>query len=284
MSRVGFLGPLGTFTHQAVLSVGAAAEGFALIPLPTIAEVVRRVASEQVDLGVVPIENSLEGSVNPTLDALVLESEGVQIVGETLLPIHQCLITRPGVALTEIEAVLSHPQGTAQCARFLRSELPRARLVAANSTADAVRQVARGTEPWAAISNRAAAEQYGAVVLREDIEDDPGNLTRFVWLARAGAPPGIPGAPPAAAWKTALVFWGSGTGTAGWLVSCLSELSARGVNMTRIESRPRKRELGEYMFFVDCDGRAGEGPVAEALEALAAHVEVLRVLGSYPTA
>ncbi len=158
-----------------------------------------------------------------------------------------------------------------------------------SSTAEAVRLVSeRIRHRWAAIGTRLAAQLYGCVVLQAGIEDVPGNQTRFVWLAPASgaAEPGPPGAAPApnASWKTAIVFWGSGTESSGWLVSCLSELAFRGVNMTRIESRPLREGLGSYMFFVDLDGRETDPAVAEALSGLRSRAGELRTLGSFPVA
>jgi prephenate dehydratase len=179
--------------------------------------------------------------------------------------------------------VHSHPQALGQCARFLTEQLPGAALVSAPSTADAVRAVMEdsppGPGPHAAIGTRHAAALYGAVVLAEDFEDDTENATRFAWIARAGGAPGpVPGAPG----RTAIVFWGGGDRAPGWLVACLTELSSRGVNLTRIESRPRRVGLGHYMFFCDLDGAAEDPSVAEAIAALGAHCERVRILGSFP--
>jgi prephenate dehydratase len=307
--RVGYLGPEGTFTHEAALEAPGAAE-FDLLPLPTIYDTVMAVHEGFVERAVVPIENSIEGSVNATLDALAMETGDVAIVGEVVHPIAQCLIARKPIELHEIDVIVSHPQASGQCARFIRTRLPRARVMTASSTADAVRMVAeRGpgaspddAERWAALGNRLAAERYGCQVLRAGVEDLAGNETRFVWLARGaggpGAPavpadasgasaegPGIPGArEPMGPWKTAIVFWGVGAEAPGWLVACLSEFASRGVNLTRIESRPRRQGLGRYMFFADLEGRDREPHVAEAITSLRAHVEQLRVLGSYPAA
>lgn len=282
--RVGYLGPEGTFTQEAALTAPSA-DALELVPLPTIYDVVIAVHDGNVERGVVPIENSLEGSVNATLDALAMETEDVVIVGETVHPIRQCLIVRDEVELAEIEVVVSHPQASGQCGRFIRGRLPAARVMTTSSTADAVRMVAEHGGPWAALGNRLAAELYGCHVLRSGVEDLADNETRFVWLGRAGADLGVPGADAeASAWKTAVVFWGIGADAPGWLVACLSEFAARGVNLTRIESRPRKQGLGRYMFFADLEGRNRDGDVREALEALRAHVETLRVLGSFPAA
>src|SRR5437588_4571395 len=179
-------------------------------------------------------------------------------------------------------AVVSSQRSNAQCARFIRTRLPGARVLAGSSTAEAVRIVAEHDGPWAALGNRLAAERYGCVVLRSGVEDVAENETRFVWLERAaGAAASGDARGP---WKTAIVFWGVGSEAPGWLVHCLSEFAARDVNLTRIESRPRKQGLGRYMFFLDLEGRNTEPHVAEALAGLRGRVEMLRVLGSFPAA
>ena len=284
--RVGYFGPEGTWTQEALLT---AVGGHPLdaVPYPTIYDTVMAVHFGTVQRALVPIENSLEGSVNATLDALAMETEDVAILGEVVHPIRHCLIARTTLELSEIDTVVSHPQATAQCARFIRARLPGARVLAGSSTAEAVRTVAEHDGPWAALGNRVAAERYGCQVLRAGVEDVADNETRFVWLGPVGAPPGGPGAPetpPLGPWKTAVVFWGVGSEAPGWLVHCLSEFATRDVNLTRIESRPRKQGLGRYMFFLDLEGRDIEPHVADALVGLRAHVEVLRVLGSFPAA
>jgi len=278
--RVGYFGPEGTFTQEALIADTAGRE-IEMVPLPTIYDTIMAVDAGQVQRALVPIENSLEGSVNATLDALAMETEDVAIVGEVVQPIRHCLIARAPLALDEIEAVVSHPQATAQCARFIRTRLPRAQVLPGTSTADAVRMVAEHAGAWAALGNRVAAERYGCEVLLAGVEDVAGNETRFVWLARAGEDAGHRGAGP---FKTAIVFWGVGAEAPGWLVACLSAFAERGVNLTRIESRPRKQGLGRYMFFVDLEGRSDEAHVAAGLAALGAHVERLRVLGTFPVA
>jgi prephenate dehydratase len=239
-----------------------------------------------VERSLVPIENSLEGSVNVTLDALAIEAEDVAILGEVVRPIQHCLIARGSLELSEIDTVVSHPQASAQCARFIRSQLPQAKVLAGSSTAEAVRVVAEHDGPWAALGTRLAADRYRCRVLRAGVEDVTDNETRFVWLGPADAPPGGPGdtVSEAGPWKTAIVFWGAGSEAPGWLVGCLAEFASREVNLTRIESRPRKQGLGRYMFFLDIDGRDTEAHVADALEGLRARVEVLRSLGSFPAA
>jgi prephenate dehydratase len=281
--RVGYFGPPGTFTEEALRA--SAPDGVEPVPLPSIYATVTAVQDGTVQRGVVPIENALEGSVDATLDALAVETEDVVIVAEVVLPISHCLIAREEIDLGDITVVASHPQANAQCARFLRERLPNARVLAASSTSDAVRMVADNGEPgWAAIGNRLAADLYGCRVLREGVQDLADNVTRFVWLARAGEQPAAEAAPDGGRWKTSVVFWGSGDATPGWLVRCLSELAFRGVNLTRIESRPRRMGLGHYMFFVDLEGHAAQAPVDEALSGLRGHCEGLRTLGTYPAA
>lgn len=283
--RVGYLGPEGTFTEEALLESTAGRE-LELVPLPTICDTVMAVHERLVERALVPIENSLEGSVNATLDTLAMETEDVAIVGEAIHPIRHCLIARSKLELSDIEAVVSHPQATAQCARFIRTRLPGAQVMAGSSTAEAVRLVAEHDGAWAALGTRVAAELYGCVILRFGVEDVADNETRFVWLAPVGSEPGAPGDPQSARgpWKTAIVFWGVGAEAPGWLVGCLSEFARRDVNLTRIESRPRKQGLGRYMFFADLEGRQSDSHVAEGLAGLREHVEVLRVLGSFPVA
>ncbi len=283
--RIAYFGPEGTFTQEALISA-TSGTSFEQIPLPTIYDTVMAVPGGLAERALVPIENSLEGSVNATLDALAMETEDVAILGEVVHPIRHCLIARTPLELSEIDTVVSHPQATAQCARFIRSRLPRAQVLAGASTAEAVRTVAEHDGPWAALGNLLAAERYGCQVLRAGVEDVAGNETRFVWLGPAGAPPGGPGGPdpPIGPWKTAVVFWGVGSEAPGWLVQCLAEFATREVNLTRIESRPRKQGLGRYMFFLDLEGRDLEPHVADALAGLRGHVEVLRVLGSFPAA
>jgi prephenate dehydratase len=284
--RVGYLGPEGTFTQEAALAAPGA-NALELIPMPSIYDTVMAVGDRSVERALVPIENSIEGSVSATLDALAIDTEDVAIIGETVHPIRQCLIAQDELELDEIEVVVSHPQANGQCTRFIRTRLPGARVMTTSSTADAVRLVAERGGRWAALGNRLAADLYGCQVLRAGVEDLAGNETRFVWLGPVGCEPGIPGGGPEPSrgpWKTAIVFWGGGDSAPGWLVDCLSEFASRGVNLTRIESRPRKLGLGRYMFFADLEGRDTTNHVSSALAGLREHAESLRVLGSFPAA
>jgi prephenate dehydratase len=272
--RAAFLGPEGTFAEEALRA--SAPEGVEEVPYATVYETVMAVHHGDVDRAVVPIENSLEGSVTTTLDALAGEAERVRIVGEIVRPIEHCLAARPGLGVDDVRLVISHPQAIAQCAGFLRERLPRAATATAPSTAEAVRAAAASDEPVAALGPRLAAELYGCEVLAEGVQDGSGNFTRFVWLGREGA------TPAAAPTKTSIVFWGFNDESPGALVGVLSELASRGVNLTKIESRPRRVRLGHYMFFADLDGAAEDADVSDALEALSERVQTLKVLGSYP--
>jgi prephenate dehydratase len=275
-TTVAFLGPVGTFSEDALL---AAAGDAAVDPLPrpSVYAAIRAVAEGEAQRALVPFENSIEGAVRSTLDTLAFEAEGVTIAGEHDHPIRHSLIARNEMPLDRVAVVLSHPQASAQCARFIREELPQAAVRAAPSTADAVRSVAAGDDPWAALGAASAARIYGCVVLRQGVEDNPANVTRFVWIAPAGTQPS--GAGP---WRTTLVFSELGADHPGALVEALTEFSSRGVNLTRIESRPLRQGLGRYMFFCDLEDAAGEEPVAGAIQALRGKAESVRILGSYP--
>ena len=274
--RIAFLGPAGTFSEDALLAAVGQAD-VDLLPLPSVYAAIRAVVEGEAERALVPFENSIEGAVRSTLDTLAFEAPGVAIAGEHDHPIRNSLIARAEVPLDRIEVVLSHPQASAQCARFIRESLPEASVRAAASTAEAVRSVAGSEEPWAALGAASAAQIYGCVVLREGVEDNPDNVTRFVWIAPAGTKPS--GAGP---WRTTLVFAELGADHPGALVDALTEFSSRDVNLTRIESRPLRRGLGRYMFFCDLEGALGDEAVAAAVEALRGKAENVRVLGSYP--
>lgn len=276
--RVGFLGPAGTFSHEALLSAGR--RDAEPVAQHTLHDAVLAVQEQEVDLALVPFENAIEGAVNPVLDALVFEAPDVRIAGDLVHRVRHCLIAADGLEMSAVRRVVSHPQATAQCARFLREELGAVPVVAATSTAEAVRTVAASGEPEAALGPRVAAELYDCSVLREGVEDDPDNVTRFVWLSRGGD--ARPEEEQGRAHKTALVFWGEGSSAPGWLVACLAEFADRGVNLTRIESRPLKGKPWEYVFFIDLLGHRRERRVGRAIAALAKRAQMLKVLGSYP--
>ena len=256
------------------------------VSMASIYETVMALRAGELEWAVVPIENSLEGSISVTLDLLAGEASDVEIVGEALLRVRHSLIAGGPVELSEIETVLTHPQVPGQCSRFLRTELPQARVLPASSTAEAVRIVT--AEPQAgraALGTALAARIYGGTIIREGVQDRDDNETRFVWLARAGdrrEPPLEPGG--GSTWRTSLLFWGSGAEHSGWLVRCLQEFALRDINLTKIESRPRREQLGNYVFFTDLAARTSEDRVGQALAGLGEICEAVRVLGSYRAA
>jgi prephenate dehydratase len=295
--RVGYLGPAGTFTEEALLN-SASPGAVAPVAMRTTYDATVALAGGELEWAVAPIENSLDGSISVTLDLLGGEDARIEIVGEALLSVRHSLIAAEQTELSEIETVLTHPQVPGQCERFLRGELRHARVLAASSTAEAVRIVAESRRRGqAALGTALAARIYGGVVIREGVQDRDDNETRFVWLARAGEsePDGaVRSRPPLRMresppeeeeeeeeWKTSLVFWGAGADSPGWLVRCLDEFGSRAINLTKIESRPKRERMGSYMFFVDLQGRSGDARVAEAVRGLVAICEHVRVLGSY---
>ncbi len=277
--RIAYLGPAGTFTEDALREAAAGGDGYEPLRTPTIREAILAVEQGEADRALVPFENSIEGSVRSTLDTLAFDAEKVTIVGEHDFAVRAMLIARQEIELERIKTVISHPQPLAQCARFMREQIPNASRRSAESTAAAVKLVSESEEPLAAIGAQAAAELYGCTILREGIEDEANNVTRFVWIAPSGTVPG-----GGEAWKTSLVFSELGEDHPGALVNALREFSSREVNLTRIESRPLRLGLGRYMFFCDLEGALSEAPVAEAVEALRDKAESVRILGSYPTA
>jgi len=289
--RVGYLGPAGTFSGEALLD-SASPDSVEPVALASIYDTVAALRRGELDFAIVPIENSLEGSINVTLDLLAGEATDVKIAGEALLRVRHSLIAGADTPVEEIDTVITHPHVPGQCTHFLRGELAHARILPASSTAEAVRAVAAGGERGrAAIGTLLAARIYGGTVIRERVEDRDDNETRFVWLARhtPGAGAAELAQPPlrastGAGCKTSLVFWGAGAERPGWLVRCLDEFASRHINLTKIESRPRREGLGSYMFFVDLAGRAEDPAVAEAIAQIEANCEELLVLGSYAVA
>jgi prephenate dehydratase len=283
--RVGYLGPAGTFSEEALLA-SAAEDVVEPYALASIYDTVMALRAGEVSWAIVPIENSLDGSINVTLDLLAGDADDVKIVGEALLHVKHSLIGTGDVPLSEIETVITHPQVPGQCTLFLRSELAHARVLTAASTAEAVRTVVgEGRREQAALGTPLAARIYGATIIREGVEDRDDNETRFVWLAGsalAGEPAPLRSS-AAAEWKTSLVFWGAGADRPGWLVRCLDEFARREINLTKIESRPRRERLGSYMFFADLAAPLSDPAVAEAVASVRVMCEDVRVLGSYPS-
>jgi prephenate dehydratase len=274
--KISYLGPAGTFTEDA-LTEALSGTPFEAARASTVHDAILSVERGEAERAFVPFENSIEGSVRSTLDTLAFETEAVTIVGEHDFRVRAHLIVREALELGDIAAVLSHPQPLAQCARFLREELPGVERRSVSSTAAAVRMVAESSRPWAAIGARSAAVLYGCEILREGIEDVEDNVTRFVWIAPAGTSP-VGGGP----WKTSLVFSELGEDHPGALVEALQEFSSREVNLSRIESRPLRQGLGRYMFFCDLEGAETDPAISEAIEGLRLKAESVRILGSYP--
>jgi len=275
--RVGFFGPFGTFTEQALRSQADLAAGEA-VDFRTVPDVLDAVANGAVDVGVVPIENSIEGTVNFTQDALAFDYDLV-ITREVVLDIELCLVGRPGTGLEDAKVVLSIPVATAQCHRFLRERLPHADVRAANSTAEAARLVAEeAAEGTVAIAPRVAADRYGLGVLEAGVEDHPGNQTRFVVVAREGIPA------PTGHDRTAMVVF-QRADEPGSLISILQEFAARRINLSNLLSRPTKDGgLGDYCFIVYADAHIADELMADAVRALHAKQGHVKFLGSYPAA
>ena len=269
MRRLGFLGPPGTFGEQAALTFDPAAEQVAL---PSNGSVVEAVRDGRVDLGVAPIENSLEGAVNETLDAL-LRAEVVSIQAELVVPVEHNLIAATNVRMEDVQVVMSHPQALAQCRAFLESRLPNARLEAALSTSAAVAAAVQASGA-AAVGTRRAAELNGAALLAASIQDVQQNKTRFVVVAPEDARPSGDD-------KTSFAFTVAHD-RPGTLIGVLQELSIRDINLTHIESRPSREELGIYVFLIEFQGHRREDAVADALAAIEARSHYFRILGSYP--
>jgi prephenate dehydratase len=276
--RVAYLGPPGTFSEDA-LRAAVGDEEIEAVPSASVYDALVALRDGAADRALVPFENSIEGAVTATLDTLAFDADGLTLVGEYDLPIRHCLIAREEMPLERIEVVLSHPQASAQCARFVRENLPQAEVRAAPSTAEAVRTVVESDRPWAALGAESAAGLYGAAVLRGGVEDQADNITRFVWVAREGT--SASGSGP---WRTSLVFSELGEDHPGALVDALQVFAGREINLTRIESRPLRRGLGRYQFFLDIEGAASDEPLADAIGELRSKAETVRVLGSWPIA
>ena len=285
MTRVGYLGPEGTFSGEALSTSPLVAAGVfgtvEPVALPTIHDTVVAVSEGAVERAIVPIENSLEGSVDVTLDTLAVDAPDVEIVAEAILPVHHCLIARQQLGEDAITRIVSHPQVIGQCARFIRS-LGSVEVVTASSTAEAVRLVADAPEPGsAALGNRLAATLYGCRVLREGVEDHPTTRPASSGLRLTGSGPAV--ASPAAGRPR----WCSGAAEprqAGWLVACLSELAQRGVNLTRIESRPARSPAWGATCSSPTSRGASSDPAVDQAVAARAHPRRGRVLGSHPAA
>ena len=267
---VAYLGPQGTFSEEAAILFAPESER---LPYPSIRDAAMAAESRETDEAVLPIENSIEGAVNMTLDYLIHDST-LSIVGELVLPIRQCLIVTEGSRREDIETIRSHPQALAQCRRFLDRNFPNAKLIASISTAGAVEEALNEGRTSAAIGNRRAADLFGASVLESGIEDNPNNMTRFVAMGR--------NSPPASGDDKTSICFGFDSDAPGQLYGVLGEFADREINLAKIESRPTRHELGRYVFLVDLLGHQQDQRVRDTIEAVDRRVSQLRVFGSYP--
>jgi prephenate dehydratase len=279
-TSVAYLGPAATFTHEALLTQADLA-GADLRPLGTITAVLESVAAGQADLGFVPIENAIEGTVSATIDGLIFDVD-LFIQREVVMDIHLHLMARPGTALDQVRRVSSYPHALAQCQKFLAAQLPQAEQRVANSTADAARVLGEsegsdGADGEAAIAPRLAAERYGLTILAEDVEDHPENQTRFVAVARSRVPKA------SGHDKTSIVCF-QRADHPGSLHGILGQFAARNINLSKLESRPTKQGLGDYCFVIDLSGHLGEEVIADCLRDLHAGLAGVKFLGSYPAA
>ena len=271
MDKIGYLGPKGTFTHDAALIRAREINGH-LVEYDSIQELIYAVAEGEVSESVVPIENAMEGTVNLTIDILVHEVN-LNIVKELVIPIQHCLMARNGIRLEDITKVLSHPQALAQCRKFLDSCLKNAKRENTQSTAAAALLVRDSELPWAAIANFRAADIYGLNILKEGIQDHNGNSTRFVTISHKEA--------QWTGWdKTTLAF--TVDHKPGSLFQALKIFADMNINLTKIESRPMRTLLGQYLFLVDLEGHKDDDVVKEALGQLYKQCKFFKILGSYP--
>jgi len=270
---VAYFGPAGTFTEEALRSQEDLAAG-KRTPYSSVPEVIAAVERHDADGGVVPIENMIEGSVSVTLDTLAFDSE-LLIQREIDLPVSLNLCAPAGVGLSDVRTVVSFPHAIAQCRGYLSNKLPKADSRASYSTAEAASEVSKSKRTdLAAICNRLAADMYGLEVLATEIEDHPENQTRFVLVGR-----GIPA--PTGHDKTTIVCF-QREDRPGSLLAILQEFAARAINLTKLESRPTKRGLGDYCFFIDIEGHVADELIADGLRNLAAKQAEVKFLGSYP--
>jgi prephenate dehydratase len=275
-TRIGFLGPAGTFTEEALLSqpdwVSAELVAYATQP-----EVLMAVASDDVELGFVPIENSIEGTVNATVDTLVFETD-LRIQREVVLDVQLHLLARSGASLADVTRVISYPHASAQCRGFLSKVLPAVDVVAANSTADAVRQAGEAPDQvTAALGPALAGKLYGLDVLVEGVQDHENNQTRFVAVAGSGIPA------PTGHDRTSIACF-QRADRPGSLHAILGQFAARSINLSKLESRPTKQALGDYCFLIDLEGHIDDEMVADCLRDLHAQLADVKFLGSYPAA
>lgn len=271
--KIAYLGPPGTFTEEALDKFIKDINQIKKISYPTVVEVIKSVDRGEADEGLVPIENSIEGSVNITQDILTFESEA-KIIGEVTIPVKLSLISRKKIGLEKIKKVISHPHATAQCRKFLSTNLRDAEIIAANSTAEAVKILKKENDDIAAIGTKTAAKIYNLEIIESDIEDNKDNKTRFVFIGNRIQP-------KTGEDKTSIVCFLK-EDKPGSLYNILKEFAQRNINLTRLESRPAKKDLGDYVFMIDLDGHLHDKNIFEAIEILRKSVYLVKILGSYP--
>jgi prephenate dehydratase len=271
--KIAYLGPPGTFTEEALDKFVGDISQIKKIPFSTVTEVIKSVDKGEADEGLVPIENSIEGSVNITQDILTFESEA-KIIGEVTIPVKHSLIGKKKIKLGKVRRIISHPHATAQCRKFLAANLKGVEIVAANSTAEAVKILKKEDDDVAAIGTKIAAKIYGLEIIESDIEDNKDNKTRFVFIGNKIQP-------RTGSDKTSIVCFLK-EDRPGSLYNILKEFAQRNINLTRLESRPAKKNLGDYVFMIDLDGHLHDKNVFEAIEVLRRGVYMVKILGSYP--
>ncbi len=268
-TTIGFLGPEGSFTHEAVTTLGDSRA----VAVATIGDLLADVAAGRLDRALVPIENAIEGTVSATIDGLVFDYD-LYIEREVVRPIHLHLLARPGVSLAAVTTVYSYVHALAQVRGFLAG-MPRAGVVQSTSTSEAARLVAGSDEPWAAVGSAMAGEIFGLASLAPDIEDHPGNATRFVVVGRDAI------ATPTGHDRTTIVCF-QDNDRPGSLYGILGRFAARDINLTKLESRPTKLGLGNYCFVIEFEGHVDDDIVADCLVDLQVHLARVKFLGSYP--
>jgi prephenate dehydratase len=274
--RIAYLGPSGTFTEEALdkyIDINNLRNNVKKVPYSNIGEVIKSLDRGEVSEGIVPIENSLEGSVNITLDFLTFESEA-RIIREITVPIKHSLIGKENTPVAKIKKIISHPHATAQCKNYISTYLKNASIMAANSTAEAIKILKKEDSSIAAIGTKTAAKIYGLEIIASDIEDNKDNKTRFVFIGNRIQP-------RTGRDKTSIVCFLK-QDRPGSLYNILKEFADRNINLTRLESRPAKKNLGDYVFLIDLDGHLHDKDIYEAIDVLRKKVYLIKILGSYP--
>lgn len=268
--KTAYLGPEGTFTHQAALKINDSKN---LIPINSIWGVFENVDNQNIESGIVPIENLIEGTVNITVDSIIFDTS-LYIQSQIIIPIEQCLIMKKGSDIKKIEKVLSHPQAIAQCRRYLRNKFPDASLVNMNSTSEAAREVSKSDGSCVSVGMKDSAKMYDLEVFEENIQDNKNNYTDFIVISKNNSFCFKPGN------KTSLAF--STLNEPGMLYRLLDIFAIWDLNMTKIVSRPMRNRSGEYVFFIDLEGNNCDKDLNDAIKMIKRKTSFFKILGSYP--